>query len=214
MSSKELPPIVSYCKSLFAQGIEGYIPSGATDVKGERTNIGGAKSYWQPATNSNKSNITLNNPAFAAAVRNLGFQVFTLNRVQFQDGKPVTLPDGNGFRRVNHGLLLYNPLDWSAKATSDAFDELKAQVPALEGYCGIAQGLLDFAPEVKAVAECEFLSPVTSAMAKMKLHAAIIIAIGSSGPNAGLWSYNSTATKSRADMSKSLTADLGNDIPF
>lgn len=214
---EQLPFLQRYANGLFENGVEGYDPSTKTDphIKGV-VNPGGAKIHFHPKWKT-EDKILITNPDLDRVLRELPVVLYTLNRIQLENGKPKWTQDGTGYNRTHTGLMLYAQMDENPDCGEKIRDRILEAVKtvSLKPYIEVASKIPDPEGKIRKALESQKHQDFMRNLIPLKLHACVIIAIPS-GPQAGFWSMQSMKTASRTAMSEGTTAAASEtgDIPF
>ena len=100
-----------YCRNLFKNGMETYLPPSSEGERGTVNNEGGGKLY-RVFDYENERSIVFKNKQFGAALKSIpNARLYSLSRLD-KDNEGNLIPNQrnpNTFRRSNYGLLLYFP---------------------------------------------------------------------------------------------------------
>jgi hypothetical protein len=211
MTTTEKPPVYSFARHLFENGIESYHPDKENPLTGKlgtSENLGGCKAFWIQNWKSDQAQIAFNDEKFAHALKDIGASLYTVNRIKTQmKGKKkelVELDDSTverpRYERINHGLMLYMELNYNPSTAREAYERILEEVPSLEGYIAIASDIVDEVPEVKAIEQLMHRDALGE-FSPLKLHATILIAVrsGSQG-SSSLWAFKKDWTRESAQQ--------------
>lgn len=211
--------VIQYVTELFENGLELYDSSLPKSSKGV-VNPGGAKLFFHRDFRSNASRVVINHSGLSKVIHNIPVTVYTLNKIQLKDGKPVSVTSRTGrtgFMRTHTGLMLYCEFD-KPEFVEDVKNKLIAAVPEVNfsDFVEIASNIPD--PEhkldvLKNLSHDDFKGD----RVPLSLDQCIFIAVPSGAPNGSkFWTFRNDMVQSREAMSQAFTAspEETDDLPL